>query len=29
MINVITRHFPSLAFAMKGLEDAFKPWHAR
>ena len=31
MKTVILRHFPSLAFAMEGLEDgnAFKPWKAR
>jgi len=29
MIDVITRHFPSLAFAMKGLDNAFKPWKAK
>jgi hypothetical protein len=29
MIDVITRHFPSLAFAMEGLDNAFKPWKAR
>jgi hypothetical protein len=28
MINVITRHFPKLAFAMEGLDNAFKPWKA-
>jgi hypothetical protein len=26
MIDVITRHFPSLASPMKGLDNAFKPW---
>ncbi len=26
MIDVITRHFPSLATPMKGLDNAFKPW---
>ena len=26
MIDVITRHFPAVAFAMKGLDNAFKPW---
>jgi hypothetical protein len=31
MKDVIVRHFPSLAFAMDGLEDdnAFKPWKVR
>ena len=29
MIDVITRHFPSLAPAMEGLENAFKPWKAK
>ena len=31
MKSVISRHFPSIAFAMHGLEDdnAFKPWTAR
>jgi hypothetical protein len=31
MKDVILRHFPSLAFAMQGLEDdnAFKPWKVR
>ena len=29
MIDVITRHFPSLAPAMKGLDSAFKPWKAK
>src|SRR5688572_14165808 len=31
MKSVISRHFPSVAFAMKGLDDdnAFKPWKAR
>jgi hypothetical protein len=31
MKDVISRHFPSVAFAMKGLEDdnAFKPWKPR
>jgi hypothetical protein len=28
MIDVITRHFPKLAFAMKGLDNAFTPWKA-
>lgn len=26
MVDVITRHFPSLAAPMKGLDNAFKPW---
>jgi hypothetical protein len=26
MIDVITRHFPTLAPAMKGIESAFHPW---
>jgi hypothetical protein len=28
---VIARHFPSVAFAMEGLDDnnAFKPWKVR
>jgi hypothetical protein len=26
MIDVITRHFPALAPAMKGIETAFHPW---
>jgi hypothetical protein len=29
MIDVITRHFPSLAAPMKGLDSAFKPWTAK
>jgi hypothetical protein len=31
MKAVISRHFPSVAFAMTGLDDdnAFKPWKAR
>ena len=29
MIDVITRHFPSLAPAMKGLETAFQPWKTK
>src|SRR4030095_12950689 len=31
MKSVISRHFPSVAFAMEGLEDdnAFKPWKVR
>ena len=29
MIDVIARHFPSIAFAMKGLDNAFKPWKAK
>jgi hypothetical protein len=29
MIDVITRHFPSLATPMKGLDSAFKPWTAK
>jgi hypothetical protein len=29
MIDVITRHFPSLAPCMKGLEYAFQPWKPR
>ena len=31
MKSVISRHFPSVAFAMEGIEDdnAFKPWKAR
>jgi hypothetical protein len=31
MKTVISRHFPSVAFAMEGLEDdnAFKPWKAK
>jgi hypothetical protein len=28
MIEVISRHFPKVAFAMKGLDSAFKPWKA-
>ena len=26
MMDVIARHFPSLAEPMKGLDSAFKPW---
>jgi Animal haem peroxidase len=29
MIDVITRHFPEVSFAMEGLDNAFKPWKAR
>jgi hypothetical protein len=29
MIDVISRHFPSLAPAMKGLDTAFQPWKAK
>jgi Animal haem peroxidase len=29
MISVISRHFPSVAFAMKGLDSAFQPWKVR
>jgi Animal haem peroxidase len=29
MIDVISRHFPSIAFAMKGLDNAFKPWKVK
>jgi hypothetical protein len=29
MIDVITRHFPAAAPAMKGIESAFHPWKAR
>ena len=31
MKSVISRHFPSVAFAMQGLDDdnAFKPWKAK
>jgi hypothetical protein len=29
MIDVISRHFPAVASAMKGLDSAFKPWKAR
>ena len=29
MIDVISRHFPSLAEPMKGLDSAFKPWTAK
>jgi hypothetical protein len=31
MKSVISRHIPSIAFAMEGLDDdnAFKPWKAR
>jgi hypothetical protein len=29
MIDVIARHFPALAPAMKGVDSAFKPWKAR
>lgn len=29
MIDVLTRHFPSLAPAMKGIESAFHPWKAK
>jgi hypothetical protein len=29
MIDVIARHFPALAPAMKGLDNAFKPWKPR
>jgi hypothetical protein len=28
MIDVISRHFPAVASAMKGLDSAFKPWKA-
>ena len=28
MVDVITRHFPALAPAMKGLKNAFHPWKA-
>jgi Animal haem peroxidase len=28
MIEVITRHYPSLAPFMKGLDSAFQPWRA-
>ena len=26
MIDVITRHFPTVAPALKGIENAFQPW---
>jgi hypothetical protein len=29
MITVISRHFPAVAFAMKGLDNAFKPWKVK
>jgi hypothetical protein len=29
MVDVITRHFPQVAFAMKGLDNAFKPWRPK
>ena len=31
MKSVISQHFPSVAFAMKGLDDdnAFKPWKVK
>ena len=29
MVDVITRHFPKVGFAMKGLDNAFQPWKAR
>ena len=29
MIDVITRHFPGLAGAMEGLDNAFKPWRSK
>jgi Animal haem peroxidase len=29
MISVISRHFPSVAFAMKGLDSAFQPWKVK
>ena len=29
MIDVISRHVPSVAFGMKGLDNAFKPWKVR
>jgi hypothetical protein len=29
MVDVITRHFPALAPAMKGLDNAFNPWTAK
>jgi hypothetical protein len=29
MVDVISRHFPSVAFAMKGIDNAFKPWKVR
>ena len=29
MIDVITRHYPSLAPYMKGLDSAFQPWHPK
>jgi hypothetical protein len=29
MVDIISRHFPKVAFAMKGLDNAFKPWRAQ
>jgi hypothetical protein len=29
MIDVVTRHFPALASAMDGLDNAFKPWRKK
>jgi hypothetical protein len=28
MIDVLTRHFPAVAPALKGVESAFHPWKA-
>ena len=29
MVNVISRHFPKVAFAMQGMDNAFQPWKPR
>jgi hypothetical protein len=26
MVDLLVRHFPTLAAPMKGLDNAFKPW---
>ena len=29
MVDVISRHFPKVAFAMQGMDNAFQPWKPR
>ena len=28
MVDMLTRHFPAVARALRGVDNAFKPWEA-
>jgi hypothetical protein len=28
MVTILKRHFPELAPALQGVDNAFKPWHS-